>query len=189
MDYKILINREHLLFEHQVTGRRLMIVRAIDQEDILVDRTTYEAFCRLKKYLKGHQIDLGIDSAYRSFDRQKMLYQEFILKYGKEYADKVVAPVGASEHHSGLAIDFTIKEKEWIMDNTELMKKEETLQKIHDHLATFGFILRYPKGKETVTGYPYEPWHIRYVGKKLAHFFMKHQLTLEEYDQKRENNQ
>ena len=101
-------------------------------------------------------------------------------KYGLDYAEEVVAMPGTSEHHTGLAIDIIINiDGNWIVENDELIKEEEIFKKIHSSLKYFGFILRYPKGKEDITGYPYEPWHIRYVGIDVAKNMGD--ITLEEY--------
>ena len=111
-----------------------------------------------------------------------MPYEKFSKLYGQEYADKTVAPVGCSEHHTGLAIDIGLKiDNKKIYDNEELMAHESILLEIHSYLQNYGFILRYPKGKEYITGYPYEPWHIRYVGKFVAKIIENNNYTLEEY--------
>ena len=136
----------------------------------------------LGKFLLGVGIVIGIDSGYRSLAHQQKIYSDFIIKYGKEYADKIVAPVGCSEHHTGLAIDISIKvDNKFLIDNNDLMKNENIYLEIHKYLSNFGFILRYPKGKDEITGYPYEPWHIRYVGGSVAKKIYDDDLTLEEY--------
>lgn len=90
-------------------------------------------------------------------------------KYGIDYARKVVAMPGTSEHHLGQAIDLIIKKDDrWITLNSDLLKEDKIFKRIHKSLKYFGFMLRYPKGKEKITGYQYEPWHIRYVGEELA---------------------
>lgn len=87
---------------------------------------------------------------------------------------------GTSEHHTGQAIDLVImKDNKWIIENEELLRENDIFERIHKVLKYFGFILRYPKGKEYITGYSYEPWHIRYVGEDIAMNIGN--LTLEEY--------
>ena len=85
-------------------------------------------------------------------------------RYGSEYAAKTVATPGYSEHHTGLALDlyFRLDGKD-IYYNEDMVKYPEIWEKIHAKLAKYGFILRYPEGKENITGYSYEPWHIRYI--------------------------
>lgn len=101
-----------------------------------------------------------------------------------EYANQYVAKPGFSEHELGLAIDICLqKEGEWLYGFDEKLKDFYSF--LENHCADFGFILRYPYGKEEITKYNYEPWHIRFVGtSKIAHAIMDNNLTLEEYLEK-----
>lgn len=93
-----------------------------------------------------------------------------------------MAKVGESEHHTGLAIDIClIINNKVVNENEELIKQQEVFRTIHCVLHKFGFILRYPEKKKNITGYDYEPWHIRYVGEELASKLYLNNLTLEEY--------
>lgn len=182
MKYKVLVNKENKIKDKFLSKIELITTKDIDGLDVQVEKETYNAYLKLKDFLATKNIILGISSAYRSKKEQQEIYDEFIEKYGKEYADKVGAPVGCSEHHTGLAIDINIKLNEaWPSDNNELMDKKEHYKAIHKYLADYGFILRYPEGKEDITGYPYEPWHIRYIGKTVAKIIEKENYTLEEY--------
>lgn len=183
MNYKVLVNKSHPMKPHQITGKHLMIVKDIENQDVLIERTTYQSYVALHKFLMKQNMEIGLDSGYRSLARQQQLKEEFIEEYGEEYASKIVAPEGTSEHHTGLAIDLSIKDDDnaWLTDNDTVIKHVSTFERMHPYLSRFGFILRYPKEKEHITGYPYEPWHIRYVGKKLANYLEKHHKTLEEY--------
>ena len=88
----------------------------------------------------------------------------------------------ASEHHTGLAIDLRLKENgEWVKFLSDKELEREIYSFIHRICPRFGFILRYPPGKEDITGIHYEPWHLRYVGIKHAKAITKNGLTLEEY--------
>lgn len=182
MKYKVLVNKENKIKDKFLSKIELITTKDIDGLDVQVEKETYSAYLNLKDFLATKNIILGISSAYRSKKEQQEIYDEYIKKYGKDYADKVVAPVGCSEHHTGLAIDINIKLNEaWPSDNNELMEKKEHYKAIHKYLADYGFILRYPEGKEDITGYPYEPWHIRYIGKTVAKIIEKENYTLEEY--------
>ena len=152
-------------------------------EKTKVERKTYEAFLELQASLKSKGIEIGIDSAYRSFAEQEQVMQDFIKKYGEEYARKTVAAPGTSEHHTGLAIDIVPKVNgEWVSENADMLELPELFGVIHMELPRFGFILRYPYGKEAITGCSYEPWHIRYIGnKKIAQTLLDEDLALEEY--------
>ena len=127
-------------------------------------------------------IDIELDSTYRSVKSQEELWDEFEKLYGREYCEKYVAIPGFSEHHTGLAVDVClIKDGKVIDDNDEMIAEKEIFAKVHAHLSDYGFILRYLEGKENITGYSYEPWHFRYVGKEAAKEIKKRNITLEEY--------
>lgn len=177
-----LINKSNKIKNSFYKKVELIDVKDINNNDEKVEKHTYEAFIKLQEELLKENIVIGIDSAYRSEEHQLRLYNEFIEKYGKEYADKIVAPVGTSEHHSGLAIDIALKVNGEYLDADVVHEEDEPIfKKIHSHLKDYGFILRYPEGKEHITGYPYEPWHIRYVGEIPAKIIYENNYTLEEY--------
>jgi len=125
--------------------------------------------------------DLMTISGYRSFDRQTVIYNNQVQANGKEYADKYSAYPGTSEHQTGLTMDvrYADDSKESKLD--ESFGDTETGKWLADHAHEYGFIIRYPKGKEAITGYSYEPWHIRYVGTEIANEIYTNQSTLEEY--------
>ena len=116
---------------------------------------------------------LGI-SGYRSYKTQSKLYKKEVSKNGKKNADDYVALPGSSEHQTGLCIDVTNEEKYFWGSTIEAMWLAENAHK-------FGFIIRFPEGKENITGKEYEPWHIRYVGKDKAKDIYEKGITLEEY--------
>ena len=120
---------------------------------------------------------------YRSVNRQQRLWDKWSETKGKDYVKKYVAVPGYSEHHTGLAIDLDlIKDGKLIDENDDLFAEKDIFLTIHNMLAKYGFILRYPNGKENITGYSYEPWHIRYVGSpQIASEIFTKNLTLEEY--------
>lgn len=118
-------------------------------------------------------------SGYRSYNRQKSIYENNIRTRGYAYTSKYSAQPGYSEHQSGLSIDLSTPS----LNNTLQTKFAETPEGIWlaKNCYKFGFIIRYPEGKEHITGYSYEPWHVRYVGIELATYLTENQLTLEEY--------
>lgn len=178
----VLVNKDNKIKENFLKKVELIEVKSTEEKDILIEKETYNAYLKLAALLKEKGIIIGIESAYRSVEYQQQIYDEFVIEYGKDYAEQVVAPVGRSEHHTGLAIDINIKTNgKWQQNHEELFSQEETYKEIHNYLKDFGFILRYPKSKEDVTGYPYEPWHIRYIGKVIAEIIYKNNWTLEEY--------
>lgn len=182
MNYAILVNKNHKIKNNYLNKVKLISTKSISLEDILVEEETYHAYQKLKDFLETKGIYIEISSAYRSLDTQRAIYEQFITDYGKKYADNFVAPVGNSEHHTGLALDISlIIDNKPLLTNNLLMEHDETFKEIHKYLSNFGFILRYKEEKESITGYPYEPWHIRYVGKFIAKIIDDNDYTLEEY--------
>jgi D-alanyl-D-alanine carboxypeptidase len=123
-------------------------------------------------------LSVYLSSTYRDYATQTYLYNRKVAEYGEEIAKTIVAPPGTSEHQLGLAADITDQYYEYkneSLENTELFKWMSA------HCAEYGFIVRYPKDKEDVTGIMYEPWHFRYVGKDAAEYIMEHGLCLEEF--------
>ncbi|ANB60146.1 D-alanyl-D-alanine carboxypeptidase family protein [Anoxybacillus amylolyticus] len=126
-------------------------------------------------------ISLVAVSGYRSYDRQKELFDEEVKKNGKEKAIHAVAFPGQSEHQTGLAIDISSQSMK--ANLTASFGETNEGKWVATHAHEYGFIIRYPKGKEAITGYQYEPWHIRYVGQKAAKVIYEKNITLEEYFQ------
>lgn len=132
-----------------------------------------DAFMKMSDGAMLDGIILKNASAYRSYDYQVSLYDSYVKRDGKEKADIYSARPGYSEHQTGLCTDINIIDSSF--DNT---KEAEWLRK---NAYKYGFILRFPKGKEEITGYEYESWHYRYVGEKAAKIIYEDDLTLEEY--------
>ncbi|MEZ7110469.1 M15 family metallopeptidase [Clostridioides difficile] len=128
----------------------------------------------LVKQANSEGIQFLGSSAYRSYDTQLDTYTRRVKSQGREKADAYVAKPGYSEHQTGLCIDLTNPERWFVGSTKEAKWLEENAHK-------FGFIIRYPEGKEDITGTAYEPWHIRYVGKDAAEEIYSKGLTLEEY--------
>lgn len=188
MNRLVLVNKSNRIDEEFLKDISLVEVLDVNNQTILVEEETYEAYLNLKEYLNHMNIIISISSGYRSLEHQQRVYDNFVERYGVEYAKSVVAPVGCSEHHTGLAIDIDIcVDGKFLTSNIDLMQHEDIYLEIHKHLHKFGFILRYMKGKEKITGYPYEPWHLRYVG-NLANDIYLSNLTLEEYLEKNFTN-
>lgn len=138
-----------------------------------------EALEKLFAGAKADDIELRAVSGYRSYQRQVSIYNNNVKTKGKEYTDRVSSVPGHSEHQTGLAIDVSSPSVGNAIEEVFGTSKEG--QWLAEHAAEYGFIIRYPKGEEGITGYVYEPWHIRYVGTDLAPDVVKSGLTLEEY--------
>ena len=132
-----------------------------------------DAFEEMKADALKDDIELWIQSGYRSYSLQEELYNRYVEEDGKQKADTYSARPGHSEHQTGLAMDLNIIDSSF-EGTPEAIWLEENAYK-------YGFIIRYPKGKERITGYMYEPWHLRYLGKETAKKVYESGLTLEEY--------
>lgn len=124
-------------------------------------------------------IDLKAVSGYRSYATQKSLFAYYVSQHGEEEAARFSAHAGQSEHQTGLSMDVSSASVGYGLEE----RYGETTEGrwLVEHAAEHGFILRYQKGKENVTGYTYEPWHIRYVGQDVAKQIMDKGITLEEF--------
>lgn len=135
-------------------------------------RIAFEEMC---EGAKKDGIIIYSGSAYRSYSYQLNLYNNYVFRDGKSEADTYSARAGHSEHQTGLALDILNKNWSYIADTD---KEFDWLVK---NSYKYGFILRYLKGKEEITGYIYEPWHFRYVGTELAEEITKLEITYDEY--------
>ena len=173
-DYKyILVNKKNKLNSDFIPNN-LVEVKFCSLDNFYLEEETansYEQMC-LDSINDG--LNISIRSAYRSYDEQKELYNTYLKLYGKSYVDKYVACPGHSEHQTGLAIDLESLECDIFGNSKEYLWVKENAYK-------YGFIIRYQEGKEKITGYGAEEWHIRYVGKKAAEYIYKNNITFEEY--------
>lgn len=143
-------------------------------------RTQFELMCTDAKSLG---LKITAISAYRTSDYQAGLYNDYVYKNGALEADTYSARPRFSEHETGLAVD--------VMGSNGVYTKFENTEEfnwVKENLYNYGFIFRYPKGKENITKYIYESWHLRYVGKDIAKYIYDNNLTLEEYIALNQNN-
>ena len=182
-DYMVLVNKQSKLPEDWEDRIELVDVYTGLDETYQVEKKTAEAYKKLKEDLANDHIIIELDSTYRTVTRQQEIWDEFLEEYGEEYTKTYVAVPGTSEHHTGLAIDVKlVKEGKIIDDNDEMTAEKELFSKVHAKLAKYGFILRYPVGKEDVTGYGAEVWHFRYIDSpEIAKEIMDKGITFEEY--------
>ena len=183
IDYLVLVNKQNKLPDDWEDKIELVDVYTGLDETYQVEKKTAEAYEKLKEDLKEDHIIIELDSTYRTVKRQQEIWDEFEQEKGIEYAKKYVAVPGTSEHHTGLAIDVKlVKNGKIIQDNDEMTNERELFSKIHAKLAKYGFILRYPEGKEDITGYGSEVWHFRYIDNPtIAKEIMNKGITFEEY--------
>ncbi|MFE8695828.1 D-alanyl-D-alanine carboxypeptidase family protein [Cytobacillus sp. FJAT-53684] len=124
-------------------------------------------------------IHLFAVSGYRSYTRQSQVFSAEVSKFGEENASLSVAIPGTSEHQTGLSMDLSSQSAQFEL--SEQFGETTEGKWMAENAHHYGFILRYPKGKEGITGYKYEPWHFRYVGKEAAAVIYENKWTLEEY--------
>lgn len=137
------------------------------------DDEAYNALDEMQTAAAQEGLILYVLSGFRDYDTQASIYNRYVSNDGKANADRYSARPGHSEHQTGLAFDLNsleesfadTREGKWLAANAH----------------KYGFIIRYPKGKEHITGYMYEPWHVRYLGKDIATKVYNSGLTLEEY--------
>ncbi|MBO4396363.1 MAG: M15 family metallopeptidase [Eubacterium sp.] len=179
----VLVNRAFLLPEDYVPLSLTMPKIPFDTTVISEkNNLRSEAATQIEKLFKDakkKKIKLTGVSGYRSYARQKAVFEQSAIDHGREHADKYCALPGSSEHQTGLAIDVSSPE---IGNVLEVGFADTKAGKwIEDNSYKYGFVVRYPKGKQKITGYNYEPWHLRYVGLDTAAYLYENKLTLEEF--------
>ena len=183
IDYLVLVNKENKLPEDWEGKLETVHITNSLGDDVEVEKKAYDAYLGLKGALEKDGVKVDLDSARRSVAAQQDIVVRFTEKYGEDYVKRYVAVPGYSEHHTGLALDLYLNiDGKDVYLNEDMVEYPEVWAKIHEKLADYGFILRYLEGKEAVTGYNYEPWHIRYVGSAdIAKKITEKGQTLEEY--------
>ncbi len=172
----ILVNRENKLPFYYVPTDLITIPSVIEGNNQRLALHAYKEFLKLQGYSQDSDINLFVNSGYRSYIKQLKIYRDFLKEIGLEATRKRVALPGTSEHQTGLACDIAV-----IENGSSRNMTEDEMKWLLDNAFKYGFILRYPKGKEDITGYNYEPWHFRYVGTDIAEYIMSNDFTLEEY--------
>jgi len=152
-----------------------------NDERTMLRQEAATAIERLFRAAKVNGYELSGVSGYRSYARQFKIFRNNIIYQGKEHTLKYSAVPGTSEHQTGLAMDVSCASENFDLD-TDFANTPEGIW-LAENSYRYGFIIRYPQGKSDITGYAYEPWHIRYVGKALATYLYEQDLTLEEYYQ------
>lgn len=146
----------------------------VGNEKIQANREAYNAFVSMLKDGEKEDMHFLINSCYRSYEDQEETWNTYKGLYGDNYVLKYVAKPGFSEHQTGLGFDIASTTSNVFVDSKES-------KWLFDNAYKYGFIYRYPKGLESITGYNYESWHYRYVGKKIAKYIEDHNITFDEY--------
>ncbi|MBQ3021333.1 MAG: M15 family metallopeptidase [Bacilli bacterium] len=173
----ILVNKFNYLTKDYVPEEITSISLSYAYSDNKVSKRCNDAYIEMAKAAKEDGIKLMANSTYRTYERQEKVYKDYYYSKGISYADKYAARAGYSEHQTGLAIDiFTPSHP-----TTSTFENSDAFVWLTNNAHKFGFILRYPKGKEHLTGYAYESWHYRYLGKDIATKVYESGLTYDEY--------
>ena len=138
-----------------------------------LDADTLNAFYVMQSAASKEGLNIYISSGFRSYATQNYIYNNYVAADGKAAADRYSARAGHSEHQTGLCFDLNS------IDDSFAATAEGQWVKVNCY--KYGFIIRYPEGKEDITGYKYESWHLRYLGVELATTIYESGLTLEEY--------
>lgn len=163
-DYMVLINGDNRLPENYENTIELVQVQNSFGEQHKVEKKTYEAFLRFQKdLLENDGIAIELISAYRTIQFQTDTYNRHMEQYGPEFTNKYVARPYHSEHHTGIAVDVGLVVDGNLLRYSALRDVDDIFQIIQSKLPQYGFILRYPKGKEPITKIGYECWHFRYL--------------------------
>lgn len=176
MNSLILVNGQHA---YSPDAKQDLIPVREDHPDILLEREAVCALSCILERLDGWKFIVPV-SGWRSLEEQLAIYQESLRENGPEFTARFVAMPGHSEHQTGLAIDLGLRQPD-IDFIRPAFPYEGICQKFRELAPAFGFIERYPAGKEHITGIAHEPWHFRYVGTPHSEIMTFKGLTLEEY--------
>ena len=174
--YLVLVNKNNQLKSNYVPNDLQSISLKYSNADKYLRKDAKKHFEKLSEDANELGYRIIAVSAYRDYNYQNQLFNYYVEEKGLEYALNCSAKPGHSEHQTGLAVDVEGSNMDY--DNFEDSKEYEWMK---DNAHKYGFILRYPKGKEHITGFKFEPWHYRYVGINLATYLYQNNLTLEEY--------
>lgn len=166
----VLVNKYNYLDQEYIPDNLVNLGR------IKLVKCAADAFTELVNAAKKEDYYIRGVSGYRSYNYQNNLYNKYVISDGRDLADRYSARAGYSEHQTGLALDISNNKSTYMEFETT---KEFTW--MNNNAYKYGFILRYPKEKEEITGYMYEAWHYRFVGTEIATYIKKHNITFDEY--------
>jgi len=179
-DKTILVNKFHYLpedYDKQIENKIVKIKNWYAYGDRKIIDEVYEKYIKMYNDAKKLGLDLIINSAYRTKENQTKIYEDYKEDSGTTYADSYAARPGFSEHQTGLALDIFTPD----YARMSTFHLSEEYKWLASNSYKYGFIMRYPEGKEHITGYAYESWHFRYLGIDLATKVYESGLTYDEY--------
>lgn len=179
-EYLMLVNKYYQLDENYVPNNLVTISTQHSWGTLGSQKTidyVYDAFIEMHNAAKEFGYYLMVSSSYRNYEKQETIYNDYKESRGTKYADSIAARPGYSEHQSGYALD--IFEKNNYRQAT--FHESDVYNWLKDNSYKYGFILRYPSDLEDITGYSFESWHYRYVGKEVAKDVYQKNITFDEY--------
>lgn len=181
MNYLILVNKNNGLDKKYKPDNLVKVrIKTGGNKLIYLEKKTYKQIRKLLKDInKIFNTEVVIDSGYRTYFYQEDLMRNLLKEKGNN-AYKSLALSGHSEHQTGLAVDIGFYKNDIYDNNFDVSNYQSELSWLEKNAHNYGFIIRYLKDKEDITGYIHEPRHLRYVG-KISHLLYKYNLTLEEY--------
>lgn len=194
LDYLTMVNDDNPYefggeYDTALQGDLLNVVTDLSYETCKIERATLIAYTQLKADLQEQGMTIGLLDAYRTADDQQEVYDYYANLEGWAETNRVLKP-GESEHHTGLLLNVLVwfngddpdADYQWWTETAERQEQYEYFKLLHETLPKYGFIDRYPAGKEDLTGLPCEPYEIRFVGSsEIAEEIQSNNLCLEEY--------
>ena len=172
----LLVNKYNYLDETYIPNELTNIPLTYAFDDNQTTKEVLNAFKNMWSAAKKQELTLIINSSYRDYKSQEEIWNYYDDIKGEEYADSIAARAGYSEHQTGLALDIIT-----YGSNKNTFEETDEFKWLEKNAHKYGFILRYPKGKEDITGYAYESWHYRYVGVDTATEIYNKNITYDEY--------
>ena len=173
--FDMLVNKYHMLDEDfEPEDMMVMPKDYTGNEEYSANRTAVNALIQMFEAAKTEGLEMVVNSAYRSYQDQIDIQEYYRKWYGDNYVKNYVARPGFSEHQTGVAFDIGSTSSNVFANSKEYAWMQENAYK-------YGFIMRFSKKAEAITGFRSEPWHYRYVGKEIAEYIHEHNITFEEY--------
>ena len=172
----ILVNKYNYLTSDYVPKNLETIPLSYARSGMKLVDVAKDAYVEMAKAAEKQKLKLVVTSSYRDYEYQEDIYNRYVKSDGKEAADTYSGRPGFSEHQTGLAVD--LYNGKTVYTQFESTKEFDWMQ---ENAHKYGFILRFPKDKDNITGYQYESWHYRYVGEEIATYIHEHNITYEEY--------
>ena len=177
LEEKLIVNKFYHLNEDYNPEDIVEISSKYAYDDNHMRQSAYDAFKNMWSAAMDNNIQFIINSSYRDFNSQKEIYEDYKSWYGEDKADSQAARPGYSEHQTGYAIDLFAKDNQL----SDTFEESEGYKWLQNNAYKYGFIERYPKDKQYLTGYAFESWHWRYVGVEAATVIHNEGITYDEY--------